>query len=83
MPHLHIATAYDNLRIDKMSEIKTWILREGGVFHKRVREYLASFVKDINPSLASHRGGWGAAVGTFGLTELPKAGEASTVREVV
>lgn len=73
VPCLHIATIYDNICVDKLPEVKAWILKEGSAFHKRVREYLALVDKDINPALVRESGGGKVIVGSFGLTEGPTA----------
>lgn len=41
--NLHLTTDYDELLVESKDEIKEWLLREGGDFHKRVRSYLAQF----------------------------------------
>lgn len=83
VPHLHVATSYDNICIDKLVEIKAWLLQEGSAFHKRIREYLAAFDKDINPSLGQSRGGGRVTVGTFGLTEESKGSTVVSDREAI
>lgn len=71
VPHLHVATTYDNICVKKLPEVRAWILKEGSAFHKRVREYLASFDRDVNPALAHEQGGGKVIVGSFGLSEGP------------
>ena len=74
VPHLHVATTYDNLSLSYLPQIRQWILNEGSAFHKRLREYLASFDKDINPTLARDEGGGKVVVGSFSFTEEPVSG---------
>lgn len=47
--NLHITTFYDNIRADKVEEIKSWFLNKGTQFHEEARNYLAQFDLDINP----------------------------------
>lgn len=56
VPNLHVRTEYDNVSRDHLPEIRTWMYNEGSKFHKRVREYISRFDKDINPELRSGAG---------------------------
>ncbi|RIL12124.1 MAG: hypothetical protein DCC75_01025 [Proteobacteria bacterium] len=49
VPHFHARTEFDNIRPDSIAEIKRWLVREGHLFHGRLREYLGRFDQDINP----------------------------------
>ena len=49
--NLHLKTAYDNLPVEKLPEIKRWILENGREFHQRVRGYLAAFDKDTTEAV--------------------------------
>ena len=40
---LHLTTEYEDLLIQAEPEIREWILREGGNFHRRVRSYLSQY----------------------------------------
>ena len=66
--NLHARTEYDNIYKSDLPKIKKWLLREGSIFHKRVRDYLASFDKDINPSKGKEGGGK-VVIGAYSLTE--------------
>lgn len=68
-PHLHIKTHYDNIAVDRLPEIRTWLLEEGTKFHARVREFLAQHDKDLNPRLVAQPGGARVALSAFSFTE--------------
>jgi hypothetical protein len=72
-PHLHIRTEYDNILQSKIPELKQWILREGSIFHKRVREHISKFDKDLNYSFADEQGGGRISVSAFSLSAITEA----------
>ncbi|MCB0344291.1 MAG: hypothetical protein KDD66_04205 [Bdellovibrionales bacterium] len=72
VPHLHLRTEYDNIAVERIPEIKTWLLREGSVFQKRLREYLASHDKDINRELKDLKGGGKVAATAFSFVCEPQ-----------
>ncbi len=45
--NLHLRTAYDNLYLDKLPEIRAWVLEQGRDFHRRIREFVAPFDCDL------------------------------------
>ncbi|MCB0346876.1 MAG: hypothetical protein KDD66_17290 [Bdellovibrionales bacterium] len=45
----HSRTEYDNIFHDAVPQIRAWLYDQGVEFHKRLREYLAQYDKDINP----------------------------------
>lgn len=51
IPNLHLHTEFDNIIKGKLPEIRNWLLHEGRTFHRRVRAYLATFDKDVDPTL--------------------------------
>lgn len=68
--NLHLKTEFDNVRADKVPEIRAWILNEGSLFHRRVREYVAGFDVDLNPELAAKSPGTSGGrvvVGAFSI----------------
>ena len=73
-PHLHIRTHYDNIAVERLPEIRAWLLEEGTKFHARAREFLALHDKDLNPRLATQPGGARVALSAFSFTEEKKAG---------
>ncbi|MBN8547726.1 MAG: hypothetical protein J0M12_00275 [Deltaproteobacteria bacterium] len=68
-PHLHIRTHYDNIAVEHLPEIRSWLLEEGTKFHARVREFLALHDKDLNPRLVAQPGGARVALSAFSFTE--------------
>jgi hypothetical protein len=67
-PHLHARTEYDNIFKEDLPVIKQWVLKEGAAFHKRTRNYLSKFDKDINPHIKKD-GGASVVIGTFSFTK--------------
>lgn len=57
VPNLHGRTEYDNIAPESLPEIREWLFREGSTFHRKVRDYLSQFDRDINPSLGGAGGG--------------------------
>lgn len=50
VPNLHVRTEYDNVRPEKLDEIRRWFIREGHLLHQRARNYVSQYDEDINPS---------------------------------
>ncbi|MFM1849015.1 MAG: hypothetical protein RL417_2489, partial [Pseudomonadota bacterium] len=72
--NLHLKTAYDNLPVGKLPELKRWILEAGRDFHQRVRAYLSSFDQDTTEDIEGSGGGGGKIVVTsYSFAELPPA----------
>jgi hypothetical protein len=69
---LHLKTEFDNIRVDRVDEIKTWLLEEGAAFHDRARRFLSKFDLDHEPAEPDSRGKARAAIGTFSIVEVPK-----------
>lgn len=68
--NLHIRTEYDNILIDKIPEIRKWLIAEGKAFHKRAREFIAQFDLDITPLGEDNQAGGGrVVVQAFSFTE--------------
>ncbi len=65
IPNLHLKSHYDNLAIEHLPEIRSWILDEGSKFILKVQQYLAAYDKDLNPRLTGLTGGGRVAVGVF------------------
>ncbi|RIL09857.1 MAG: hypothetical protein DCC75_05625 [Proteobacteria bacterium] len=49
--NLHIRTEYDNVLKSAIPKIRAWLLEEGAAFHKRARDFISIFDKDLNPGL--------------------------------
>ena len=62
--NLHGRTIFDNIYADDMPKIKEWLLDEGSEFHRRARDFLAQFDKDINPD-PKKEGGSTVIVGNY------------------
>lgn len=69
--HLHGRTEFDNVDPDSVSKIRNWLIVEGKEFHKRAREYLAKFDRDISGK-KSTQPGVRVSVGTFSFDEQKK-----------
>lgn len=67
--NLHIRTEYDNVVLSEIENVRIWLRDEGKVFHKRAREYISQFDKDVNQSLANEAGGGYVVLGAFSWAE--------------
>ena len=65
IPQLHLKTVYDDVLEDSLPKIRTWLLREGAEFHRKVRDYLSQYDRDLNPVLRGKKGGARVSIGTF------------------
>lgn len=66
--NLHVHTEYDNIAIESLSTIRRWLVREGKRFHKRAREFISKYDRDVNPDLPTTSSGGKITVTTFSLT---------------
>ncbi len=66
--NVQLRTDYDNIFVSKVPQIRAWMLDEAKAFHKRVRDYLSQFDKDLNPDPEEGRAGATVMLGTFSLT---------------
>jgi len=71
--NLHLKTEFDNVVPEAAAEIRGWIIREGSAFHRRARDYLARFDRDLNPALPHGDTRCRVALGTFSLTVAEQA----------
>jgi hypothetical protein len=46
-PNLHLRTSFDNIDPDRLAEIRSWLSKKGAEFQSVVREYLATFDRDV------------------------------------
>jgi hypothetical protein len=76
--NLHLKTEFDNIVPEAAAEIRGWIVREGSAFHRRVRDYLARFDRDLNPLLPQSDLRCRVALGTFSLTVAGQAADRRT-----
>lgn len=66
--NLHLRTEYDNVFLEELPEIRTWMLEHGSKVHREAREYLVGKDKDLN--LADKRRAGGRVVFvTYSYTE--------------
>ena len=70
--NLHARTEFTNLYVDDVPTVRKWLLKEGTAFHKKVRNYLAKYDKDINPK-ASKSGGARAVLCAYSRVDLDDA----------
>ncbi|MCB0355317.1 MAG: hypothetical protein KDD64_17415 [Bdellovibrionales bacterium] len=67
--NLHIRTEFDNLVLEELPNIRSWLIEEGKQFHVKVRAYLSQFDKDIQSTAAisdDKTGGGKVVVSLFG-----------------
>jgi len=58
LPHLHLQTEYDQIPKAKLPELHRWLLREGTIFHRKIRNHIAEIddysSEAINPEQHGH-----------------------------
>ena len=69
VPNLHARTEFDNIRPESLEKIRAWFVREGHLFHRKVRDYLSQFDQDINPDPKFKGRGRRVRLGTFSHIE--------------
>ena len=50
-PNLHLRTEYDNIGTKSLPVIRRWLVKEGSAFHRRMREFLAKYDRDLNKKI--------------------------------
>ena len=71
--NLHLRTDFDNIYLSDIIPIRRWLIAEGKAFHKRVREYLSKFDKDLHEDKDEDRPAGGKVVLTsYSLSTLPQ-----------
>lgn len=68
--NLHLRTEFDNILVKEIPRIRSWLLKQGQEFHKRARDFLSQYDKDLNQD-ATSAGGARVVLGAFSLTEEP------------
>lgn len=69
-PHLHLKTEYDRVPVEALPKVQSWLLKEGSVFHQKVRKFLALHDLDCNAKLKHESSKVGRVVlGSFTYTE--------------
>ena len=66
--NLHLKTDFDNIAPDALPEIRCWLIEEGSLFHRRAREYLSKYDRDLNQNMPKHGVRCKVALGTFSLS---------------
>lgn len=64
----HVKTHYDNVTIEALPKIRTWLLKHGAKFHKQARAFISKYDKDLQPRLKSKPGKARVALGSFSFT---------------
>ncbi len=70
-PNLHARTEYDNVFREDIPEIREWLLKEGSEFHRKVREFLSQYDKDLNPHIKKQAGAK-VSLSAFSTVKLEK-----------
>jgi len=79
--HLHLTTRYDNLPASAIPRIQAWLLKEGSEFHRRAREFLSNFDRDISPTKSNNlEGRYQVHLGAFSYTENFADGSANSTQ---
>ena len=65
IPNLHRRTEYDNIRPEGIAEIQEELLKEGFVFHRKIRRLLSKHDQDLNPKKGFRGKGVKVVLGTF------------------
>jgi hypothetical protein len=72
--NLHARTEFDAVPASRANEVRTWIRREGSLFHKKVREYLASIDIDSSGEASADRPETvRVGVGAYAVVDTSKA----------
>lgn len=71
--NLFLRTEFDDISRRDLPKIRKWVLKAGTDFHRQVREYLAQFDRELNPSAgrSSPEDRVSIAVGSFSLASEP------------
>ncbi len=69
IPNFHLTTEYDSIPLPHTKKIKAWLLREGSIFHKKLRKYLAQFDSEISIGDATPSRRARVAFGSFSRIE--------------
>ena len=67
--NLHVRTASSFVAAADAAEIREWLLKEGGAFHRRIRDYLAEHDVELNPKPGKQERAE-VLVSTFGRLQL-------------
>ncbi len=70
--NLHARTEFDNIRPERLPEIRAWLVAEGHKLHRATREYLSKFDQDTTPDPTYKGHGIKVSLGTFALVDQGK-----------
>lgn len=70
--NVNLRTDFDNIFVERIPAIRAWLLEESKIFHKRVREFLSQYDKDVNPDPSSDTAGARVVLGTYSVTVEPE-----------
>ena len=68
---LQLRTFFDNVQINKLEEIQSWILAEGQKLHSIARDKIGPLDLDVNP-VKDTNGGGSVTIGTFAYIHHPQ-----------
>ncbi len=70
--NLHLRTEYDNIYVKDLPAIRTWLHEQGRDFHRRIRQFLSGFDKDVSPDLnPNQQAGGRVSVTAFSVSHPP------------
>ncbi len=67
---LHIKTEYDNIPLESLPEIRSWIRKQGSQFHSKVRDFLSRYDRDVDSSESKGTGRVRVALASFSRVEI-------------
>lgn len=69
LSNLHVRTEYDNIYLSSLPEIRRWLIDEGKAFHRKVRDYLSSFDRDVSSEQRGDPAGGRVVVSVFSVAD--------------
>lgn len=68
--NLHLRTTFDNIYASDVPTIRQWFVDQGKLFHKRARDFLSQFDKDMNPRPDDEPAGVKVELGAYSFTSI-------------
>ncbi|MBN8548812.1 MAG: hypothetical protein J0M12_05820 [Deltaproteobacteria bacterium] len=68
--NLHLRTSFDNIYASDVPTIRRWFIDQGKLFHKRARDFLSQFDKDVNPRPNDEQAGVKVELGAYSFTSI-------------
>lgn len=53
--NLHLRTVYDNIYVDKLDEVRAWVVEQGREFHRNLRSFISAADADISVEAKAER----------------------------